>query len=130
MNKRKVGVFLSFEFGKDNELHRSFYAQAKHHCEYEIVDFSLNEAYHPDAQWLKKARKQITRSDIVIVVVGEDTHNAPGVEKEVMIANELKKPMFQIRPQKRMAGEVRGGGDVIRWEWKRINAKIAEDLLK
>ena len=38
------------------------------------------------------------------------------------------KPMFQIRPQRRTAGEVRGGGDVIRWKWKTINAKIAECL--
>jgi hypothetical protein len=77
---------------------------------------------------LNKARKHIARSDIVIVVVGEDTHNAPGVEKEVMITHQLKKPMFQVRPQNRTAGKVRGGGDVIRWKWKTIDAKIAECL--
>ena len=126
--KKKVWCFLSFEFGKDNELHHNFYSQAKQHSEYEVIDKSLNEQYHPDAQWLNKARKQIVLSDIVIVVVGEDTHNAPGVEKEVTIANQLKKPMFQIRPQNRTAGEVRGGGDVIRWNWKTIDAKIAECL--
>ena len=81
MNKRKVRVFLSFEFGKDNELHHNFYSQAKQSSEYEIVDFSLNEAYHPDVRWLEKARKQIAHSDIVIVVVGEDTHNAPVLKK-------------------------------------------------
>ena len=128
MKKGKVGVFLSFEFGKDNELHHNFYSEAKQHSEYEIIDYSLNEAYHPDARWLEKARKQIALSNIVIVVVGEDTHNAPGVEKEVMIANQLKKPMFQIRPQRRTAGEVRGAGDVIRWNWKTTDAKIAECL--
>ena len=62
------------------------------------------------------------------MVVGEDTHNAPGVEKERTIANQLKKPMFQIRPRKRTADEVRGGGDVIPWKWKQIDAKIAEKL--
>ena len=128
MKKGKVGVFLSFEFGKDNELHYNFYSQAKQHSEYEVIDESLNEQYHPDAQWLNKARKQIVLSDIVIVVVGEDTHNAPGVEKEVTIANQLKKPMFQIRPRERTASEVRGAGDVIRWNWKTIDAKIAECL--
>lgn len=128
MKKRKVNVFLSFEFGKDNELHHNFYAEAEHHSDYEIIDCSLNEAYHPDSQWLNKARKQIALSDIVIVVLGEDTHNAPGVIKEVGEANQLKKPMFQIRPQRRTSGEVRGAGDVIRWKWKAINAKIAECL--
>ena len=27
----KVKVFLSFEFGRDNELHHNFYAQAADH---------------------------------------------------------------------------------------------------
>lgn len=128
--KNKVRVFLSFEFGKDNELHRNFYAQAAHHSQYEIIDCSLNEPYYPDSRWLEKARKQITLSDIVIVVVGEDTHNAPGVEKEMNEAHQLKKPMFQIRPKRRTAGEIHGAGEVISWKWKKINAKIAEKLLE
>lgn len=128
--KQKVRVFLSFEFGKGNELHRNFYSQATRHSKYEIIDESLNEQYHPDPLWLNKARKQIALSDIVIVVVGEDTHNAPGVEKEVGEAHQLKKPIFQVRPQKQTAGEIRGAGEVIPWKWKQIDAKIAEKLSK
>ena len=127
--KQKVRVFLSFEFGKDDELHHDFYSQASLHSGYEIIDYSLNEQYHPDTQWLNKARKQIDLSDIVIVVIGEDTHNAPGVEKEVGEVNQLKKPMFQVRPQERTHGEVRGAGEVIPWKWKQIDAKITEKLL-
>lgn len=126
--KKKVRVFLSFEFGRDNELHHNFYSQAKCHSKHEIIDYSLNEQYHPDAQWLNKARKQIDLSDIVIVVVGEDTHNAPGVEKEITVTHQLKKPIFQVRPQGRTHGEVRGAGEIIPWKWKQINAKIAELL--
>ena len=125
--KKKVRVFLSFEFGKDNELHRNFYSQAKQHSEYEIIDCSLNEQYHPDAQWLNKARAQIKKSDIVIVMLGQDTHNATGVEKEVGEAHQLGKPMFQVRPRKRTHGEVRGACEVIPWKWKRIDATIAEN---
>ena len=128
MNNRKVKVFLSFEFGKDNELHRNFYAQAKEHSKHEIIDTSLNEQYHPDKLWLKKARKQITQSDIVIVVIGDDTHNAEGVEKEVTVANQQKKPIFQIRPQQRTSGEVKGAGEVISWKWKQIDATITKLL--
>lgn len=40
---KKVGVFLSFEFGRDNELHHNFYSQATRHSKYEIIDYSLNE---------------------------------------------------------------------------------------
>jgi len=126
--KEKVRVFLSFEFGRDNELHYNFYSQAKLYSKYEIIDESLNEQYHPDAQWLNKARAQIKKSDIVIVMLGQDTHNATGVEKEVGEAHQLGKPMFQVRPQGRMHGEVRGAGEVVPWKWKRINAMIAEKL--
>ena len=128
--KKKVRVFLSFEFGRDNELHYNFYSQAVLYSQYEIIDDSLNEQYHPDAQWLDKARKQIALSGLVIVVVGEDTHNAPGVEKEVTVTHQLEKPIFQVRPQGRTHGEVRGAGEVIPWKWKQIDAKIAEKLSK
>lgn len=128
MNNRPVRVFLSFEFGKDNELHQNFYAQAKEHSKHEIIDYSLNEPYYPDELWLNKARKQITQSDIVIVVIGDDTHNAAGVEKEVSVAKQWRKPMFQIQPQQRTSGEVNGAGEVISWKWKQIDAMIAKLL--
>ena len=126
----QVKVFLSFEFDKDGELYGDFIAQAPQHSQYKIIDCSLNEPYHPDAQWLDKARNQIKLADIVIVLLGQDTHNAPGVEKEVGEANQLKKPMFQIRPQGRTSGPVPGAGDVIPWDWKKIDAKISECLGK
>ena len=128
--KKKIRVFLSFEFGRDNELHHNFYTLAARDSQYEIIDCSLNEAYHPDPKWLNKARAQIKKSDIVIVMLGQDTHNATGVEKEVGEARQLKKPMFQVRPQRRTYGEVRGADEVIPWKWKRIDAVIAEKLLK
>jgi hypothetical protein len=128
MNNRQVRVFLSFEFDKDNNLHRSFYAQAQEHSKHQIIDTSLKEPYHPDELWLKKARKHITQSDIVIVMLGDDTHNALGVEKEVTVANQLKKPIFQIRPKGRTSGKVKGAGEVIKWDWKQIDAMITKLL--
>ena len=126
----KVKVFLSFEFDKDEELHRNFYAQAAEHSCHDIEDYSLKETYppHNDSNWLKKARHLISCSDIVIVVVGQDTHNAPGVEKEVTLSNQQGKSIFQICPQDRTSGEVPGAGEVIPWKWKKIDAMISECL--
>ena len=126
----KVKVFLSFEFGKDNKLHGDFIAKAPLHSQYKIIDCSLDEPYHPDARWLEKARKQIKLADIVIVLLGQDTHNAPGVIKEVGEANKIKKRIFQIRPKPRTSGSVPGAGDAIPWHWKKIDAKITECLKK
>ena len=128
----KVKIFLSFEYGRDNELHHNFYAQAAEHSSYNIEDYSMQEAYRPhnDRSWLKKARDLISQSDLVIVVTGQDAHNAPGVGKEVTIANQLGKPIFQIRPKNRTSGPVRGAGEEVPWVWKKIDAKISELLDK
>ena len=127
----KINVFLSFEFDRDEELHRNFYAQAAERSDHEIADYSLNELYKPqDASWLKKASAQISRSDIVIVVIGKDTYNASGVEKEVTIANQQSKPIFQIRPDNRTGSKVPGAGEVIPWNWKKIDAMISKCLAK
>lgn len=126
----KVKVFLSFEFDRDADLYRNFFQQERRgdSC-HDLEDYSLNEAYRPhDERWLKKAREQIDLADIVIVALGDDTHNAPGVIKEVGEANQFKKPIFQIRPQGRTSGSVPGAGDVIPWNWKKIDAKIAKCL--
>ena len=126
----KVKIFLSFEFDKDADLYRNFFQQAhRGDSSHDIEDYSLNEAYRPhDGSWLKKAREQIDLADIVVVALGDDTHNAPGVIKEVGEANQFKKPIFQIRPQGRTSGSVPGAGDVIPWNWKKIDAKISECL--
>ena len=128
----KVKVFLSFEFEKDQGHYRRFFAEVAHgdSC-HDIEDYSLNEPYKlHDNEWLKKAREQISRSDIVIVVIGEDTHNAPGVKKEMTLTNQQGKPRFQIRPKGSTGGAVDGAGDEIPWKWKQIDAKISECLKK
>lgn len=73
-------------------------------------------------------RKTRTRSDVVIVVLGDDTHSASSVEKEITFKNQLNKPGFQIRPKRRTSGSVRGAGDRVVWNWKQIDAKITECL--
>ena len=128
----KVKVFLSFEFDRDADLYRNFFQQARRgdSC-HDLEDCSLNEAYRPhDDSWKKKARKQIDLSDIVIVALGDDTHNAPGVEIEMTFKNQLYKPGFQILPTTRTSGTVNGAGDVVPWDWKKIDAKISECLKK
>ena len=127
----KVKVFLSFEFDKDRELQPNFYTLAVRDSCHKIEDYSLKEARRPqNNEWLKKAEVQISRSDIVIVVLGQDTHSASGVEQEVKLAKKHGKPIFQIRPQDRTSGGVLRAGEVIPWDWKQIDVKISECLKK
>ena len=62
------------------------------------------------------------------MLLGDDTHNAPGVEVEMTFKNQQKKPGFQILSKNRTSGPVDGGGDVVPWNWTQIDAKISECL--
>lgn len=116
-------IFVSFEFDKDNDLKNSFFEQAKNLTHHRVKNSSLNESY-PDQHWQQKARKAIEKCDVVIVLIGQDTHNAPGVETELEIASQLRKPIFQVRPQQRTYTGVQSLGKPIPWLWKRINEKL------
>lgn len=121
-----VNIFVSFEFDKDNSLKNDFFEQARSlNPDYHIANCSLNEPFR-EGDWPQKARARIKECDVVIVLLGADTHNARGVRTEIRIANRLGKPIFQINPQPRPYRRgVRNAGEVIPWEWPRINRKIA-----
>ena len=119
-----INIFVSFEFDKDNDLKSNFYRQAKDHTQHRIRDCSLKEDY-PDDIWRQKARAAIEQCNMVIILIGQDTHNAPGVLTEVGIAKRLGKPIFQIKPQGRSYNGVEGI-ETVRWKWQRINSKIDE----
>ena len=118
-------IFVSFEFDKDSDLKNNFFRQAEEGTPHRILNSSLNEAY-PDQEWKDKARSAIRGCDIVIVLVGQDTHNAPGVKTEVEIARRLKKLVLQVLPQGRSYTGVPCLDEPIPWRWKRINQKIDE----
>lgn len=122
-----VKIFVSFEFDKDVSLKNAFFEQAKTLSPHRVVNSSLNEAY-PDQQWKDRARSAIRQCDIVVVLVGQDTHNAPGVMEEVKIARNLGKPVFQVVPQGRPYDGLPNLDSRVRWKWVRINAKIDELL--
>ena len=124
----KAGVFFSFEFKRNQELRGSFFKQAKNGSRHAIRDYSLDKV-HPPADWKEVAEKRIDQCDLVITVIGQDTHSSTGVEEERKIAKRLKKKRFQIRPQNQNYGGVNGAGEIIPWEWDKIDAKI-DELLK
>lgn len=121
----EIKVFLSFRFDRDKELYSSFFAQAKDESCHAICNYSLDEKHPPeDDSWKEEAENKINQCDIVIVVVGKETHNAPGVKEEVKIAKRLGKPIFQIQPQQQDYRGVDDAGEIIPWKWEKINEKI------
>jgi hypothetical protein len=120
MAKKKV--FVSFDFDNDKTLKDFIIGQAKlDDSPFEVIDFSLKEAA-PEKTWLDKARAAISRAEVFIVMLGPMTRSAPGVLKEVKIANELKKTKFQIIGYKdgSEAWAVPDAGRVYSWNWDNL----------
>ncbi len=118
-----LNIFVSFEFGKDQDLQNNFYRQAKEETNHRIRDCSLHESY-PDAAWKNKAGNAIRQCDVVVVLIGQDTHNAQGVIVETDMARSFGKPIIQVRPQGRPYNGITRLGEPIPWRWSRINAEL------
>ena len=120
-----LNIFVSFEFGKDHELQNNFYRQAEEETDHKIRDCSLHESY-PDDTWKDKARNAIRECDVVVVLIGQNTHNAEGVKVEMDMARSFNKPVIQVRPQGRPHKGLTRIKEPIPWKWKTINAKLNE----
>jgi|SRR3972149_8602842 len=120
MAKKKV--FVSFDYDNDKTLKEFIIGQAKlPDSPFDVIDFSLKEAA-PEKTWLDKARTAISRAEVFIVMLGSNSRNAPGVLKEVKIANELQKDKFQIIGYKDGSEKwaVPNAGRVYRWDWDNL----------
>src|ERR1700761_4277526 len=107
MNKKKV--FISFDFDQDKALRDLLIGQSHNpDSPFEVIDHSLHEAA-PEKDWEEKAGPLINRADLVIVIVGAQTHHAHGVLKEVNLARKHHKKIVQLighkdGPYKRVPG--------------------------
>lgn len=91
----KQRVFISFDYDHDLDLKNLLVGQAKNDdSPFEIADWSIKD---PSADWKKKARERIKRSDQVAVICGEHTDTATGVSEEIRIARDEKKQYFLLK---------------------------------
>ena len=89
---------------------------------FSVNDFSLREAY-PDDKWVSKAQSAIARCELFIVLLGKNTHSAPGVLTEVGIASGLEKERFQLKPQKTKRSPIPDAGEVVSWKWQNLRKR-------
>ena len=104
-------VFISFDYDHDRDLRGSFVAQVKDQdSPFSITDWSLREPI--TEKWKKKVRDIIRRTDLTIVICGEHTHDAAGVENAVkfQIIHQLEEhlPVALYDYEWQLAGEGRG----------------------
>jgi hypothetical protein len=119
-------VFVSFDFDNDQSLKHLIIGQTRHpDLDFEVVDHSLKEAA-PEKDWVEKARRAIGRSELVLVVVGAQTHRAPGVLKEVKMAREAGVKVVQIIGYKdRVYTAVPDAGRLYSWSHENLKALLS-----
>ncbi|MFA5804230.1 MAG: TIR domain-containing protein [Melioribacteraceae bacterium] len=119
MSKKRI--FISFDFDNDKVLKEFIIGQAKlPDSPFEVIDHSLKEAA-PMKTWEDKARSAIKRSDLILVMVGRNTHRAQGVLKEVEMAREEYKPIVQIIGYKDgNYTPVPDAGRLYNWNWENL----------
>ena len=117
----KKRAFVSFDFDNDRALKDLIIGQARlQDSPFEVVDTSLKEAA-PMKTWEDKARAAIKRSDIVLVMVGPNTHKAPGVLKEVAMARDEGIPIVQVIGYKDgNYTAVPNAGRLYAWSWDNL----------
>ena len=85
----KKRAFFSFDFDEDQNLKHHMVGQMRLDSSlFEAADWSMKKAA-PEQNWEQEAESRISRSDVVVVLVGPKTYKAPGVLKEVAIARRL-----------------------------------------
>ena len=93
---QKKSVFISFDYDHDNELRGNLVAQAERSdSPFSITDWSVRRPI--DEAWKRDVRDRILRVDLTIVICGEHTHDAVGVEAEVTMVQQLGKPYFLLK---------------------------------
>lgn len=125
MAKKKV--FVSFDFDNDRILKEFIIGQANlKDSPFEVTDFSLKEAA-PEKDWLAKARSAISRAEVFVIMLGPSTKKAPGVLKEIKVANELMKTKFQIIGYRDGSADwaVPDAGRVYRWDWENLKKLLS-----
>jgi len=122
-----LSVFISFDYDHDQDSKNLLVGQAKNpDSPFEIADWSIKNA-SPD--WKTDARRRIKRATQMIVICGEYTDSATGVDVEIQIAREEKKAYFLLngRPNSfyKKPSAALSSDKVYKWTWENLKALIA-----
>ena len=117
----KTKVFVSFDFDNDKKLKEFIIGQSKNSdSPFEVADWSMKEAA-PQRNWEDEAESRIKRSDLVLVMVGPETHKAPGVLKEVEMARRNNIRIVQVIGYKDgNYTAVPNAGRLYSWNWDNL----------
>ncbi len=122
----KTPVFISFDYDHDATLKEFLVGQSKlDDSPFSIIDHSIKVA---SPEWKEKARTAIRRSDQVIVICGEHTDTATGVNAEIGIARGESTPYFLLAGYKdgnnKKPTAALDGDKLYKWTWDNLKSLI------
>lgn len=124
----KSRVFISFDYDHDLSLKNLLVGQAKNpDSPFELADWSVKEPFTGD--WKEKVRSRMRQTDQVIVICGEYTDKASGVNAEVTIAQEEALPYFLLYGYSDKAcvkpKTAKDSDKMYKWTWDNLKQLIA-----
>lgn len=127
MATEKVPVYISFDYDNDADLKTMLVGQAKKEdSPFSIADWSIKE---PSSDWKDKARERIKRVKQVIVLCGEHTETATGINAEIAIARDEKKPYFLLAGRasgkNKKPSAALSADKMYNWTWDNLTTLIA-----
>jgi len=90
----KPRVFISFHIDDESQVNLLRH-QAKNSDQLDFTDYSVKEPF--DEKWKTQCTERIKQSTIVVVAIGENTHQREAVDWEIRKAHELGKPVIGMR---------------------------------
>lgn len=122
----KIPVFISFDYDHDLDLYNLLVGQSRlNDSPFEITNWSVKDA---SPKWVADARARISRVQQVIVICGLYTGSAVGIDTEIGLARELRKPYFLLAG--RTAGNNRkprtalATDKLYNWTWSNLKTLI------
>jgi|GEM_PF-554818 len=90
----KTRVFISFHVDDEGQVNLLRH-QGKNSDQLEFIDYSVKEPF--DDKWKTRCTERIRQSTVVVVAIGERTHEREAVNWEIQKAHELGKPVIGMR---------------------------------
>jgi hypothetical protein len=119
-------VFISFHVDDENQVNLLRH-QGKNSDQLEFIDYSVKEPF--DDKWKTQCTERIKQSSVVVVAIGENTHDREAVDWEIRKAHELGKPVIGMRIRRDQNDKVphamtEHGDKVVRWNLETIQAEL------
>lgn len=124
MSKKRV--FVAFDFD-DMSVKSDLLAQSKlPECPFDLIDCSIDKPI--DKNWPVEAERRIRACECVIVLCGEQTHQAGGASTEVQIAQALSKRIVCLAATRQATPtppkNIPKGTPIFTWRWATVTTLL------